>query len=92
MENDKNHKCKYSNILNKDAKETDIQKETLLAKLEDEIDVINNEITFICNRNTEQDIENCKFTLNNLKLFMEEILEVLRYCTYIIYLYHLLLR
>ncbi|XP_076545020.1 uncharacterized protein LOC117601728 isoform X2 [Osmia lignaria lignaria] len=78
MENDKNHKCKYSSILNKDVKETDIQKETILAKLKYEIDVINNEITFICNKNTEQDIEKCKFTLNNFKLFTEEILEVLR--------------
>lgn len=78
IESIKPHKCKYSNMFHEDVKRINVDKETMLTNLKHEIDVVNNEIKFVSDKNTKQNIEDYKYTLNNLKLFAEEVIEVIR--------------
>lgn len=71
------HECKYSAIIDKNSSKIDVCDEIL--KLKDEINIINNEIMLICNKNTETKLRHCKSTLDNLKSFSEEIAELLKY-------------
>ena len=71
------HECKYNTATDKNSSKIDIYDEIL--KLKDEINIINNEIKLICNKNTETELRHCKSTLDNLKSFSEEIAELLKY-------------
>lgn len=76
MELNKFHECEY-NIINENLKEINMYNITL--KLKDEINIINNQINLICDKNIEKDLKNYKFILDNLKLFSKELLELIRY-------------
>ncbi|XP_043529744.1 uncharacterized protein LOC122539138 [Frieseomelitta varia] len=73
------HECKYNTVTDKNSTKIDICDEIL--KLKDEINIINNEIMLICNKNTETELRHCKSTLDNLKSFSEEIAELLKLIT-----------
>lgn len=57
----------------------DIGRKSTLTELEKEIDTINNEIALIRNESIEQDIKNATSTLDSLKSFSEEVLDLIRY-------------
>lgn len=48
-------------------------------KLKNEIDITNKEIILIRNKNTETDLKYYESTLDDLKSFSEEILQLIRY-------------
>lgn len=48
-------------------------------KLKNEIDITNKEIILIRNKSTETDLKYCESTLDDLKSFSEEILQLIRY-------------
>ncbi|XP_076379100.1 uncharacterized protein LOC143259690 [Megalopta genalis] len=72
------HNCKYSTVPYNYAKGIDTIKEDKVMELKNEIDNINNQITFIRNKDIEQDITNAMFILDNLKSFSEDILTLIR--------------
>lgn len=76
MELNKFHECEY-NIINENLKEINMY--NIILKLKDEINIINNQINLICDKNIEKDVKNYKFILDNLKLFSKELLELIRY-------------
>lgn len=76
MELNKFHECEY-NIINENLKEINMY--NIILKLKDEINIINNQINLICDKNIEKDLKNYKFILDNLKLFSKELLELIRY-------------
>ncbi|XP_054003904.1 uncharacterized protein LOC128889881 [Hylaeus anthracinus] len=53
-------------------------KNKVLAELENEINIVRNEITHICKKDSEQDIKNAALVLKDLKSFSEEILDLIR--------------
>ncbi|XP_078034639.1 uncharacterized protein LOC144468796 [Augochlora pura] len=72
------HNCKYSTVPYNYEKGVDKIKEDKVIELKNEIDNINNQITFIRNKNIEQDITNATAVLDNLKSFSEDILHLIR--------------
>lgn len=76
IELNKLHECEY-NIINENLKEINMY--DIILKLKDEINIINNQINLICDKNIEKDLKNYKFILDNLKLFSKELLELIRY-------------
>ncbi|XP_017767183.1 PREDICTED: uncharacterized protein LOC108555853, partial [Eufriesea mexicana] len=76
MEVNKFHECKYNTMITEDVRNINIYNKIL--KLKNEINIINNEIILIRNKITEQDLKCHKYTLDNLKLFSEEILKLIR--------------
>lgn len=78
MKLNKFYECEYNITINENLKEINMYN-NIVTKLKDEINIINNKINLICDKNIEKDLKNYKFILNNLKLFSKELLEVIRY-------------
>ncbi|XP_076390006.1 uncharacterized protein LOC143264866 [Megachile rotundata] len=78
IESIKPHKCKYSSIFQKDVQKINVDKEATLSNLKQEINAINSELKFVSNKSIQQNIEDYKCALNNVKLFAEEVMEVIR--------------
>ncbi|XP_033188305.1 uncharacterized protein LOC117233707 [Bombus vosnesenskii] len=73
---DELHKCKYNTVIGENLNKVDMCNKVL--KLKNEIDITNKEIILIRNKNTETDLKYCESTLDDLKSFSEEILQLIR--------------
>lgn len=73
------HNCKYHIGIHNYVENIDVHKANILTQLKNEIDIVNNEITVIRKKDIKRDIQNATFILDNLRLFSEEILNLIRY-------------